>query len=457
MKVNGFIKFGSVVLVIVLVVAFVREGSTPSEDEKAPEVTKVPDVTSSDSGTATVTTLITRDAERENEVSQLTAEIESLKQLIQTGQTESTDTAFNDEDINKIEDKVNEKFESQRTEIDKLAEKINKLSDSGTHLVGEMKNTNFFDTKNPLNETDYEINNAQDTIWTYPLDQQRETLIDDGVFVAKQWVDGVTEKFDSANPITESVTEETKKPVYTIPENTTLIGAKLASRIVAQVPKSGAVNNPMGFKVVVPAKALAANGFVIDQLKEAQMGGYAVGNWALKCARGYITSFTFIFEDGRISQVGSNFSNTGQDNVTTNTLAVLTDTAGTECVAGKLHSNAPEFITTKVALGAAAGAASAYAGAQETVTKGSDSTSSAITGSTGKYIAGQAFTDGVNQGSSYVDEIWKEVTDSVSVDIATAVNIEIKQPIHIDYDTEGRKVVHEFNLNDRKAMEAYWQ
>lgn len=455
MKSNSFIKYGGILLIVILLITVYKSGSSSNDEDTNPPVTTAVNATSSDSGTATVTTLINRDAERESEVSVLKSEIQVLKDLVTTGNaTENVDNSQDEvtEQLEEAELKIN----IQQAEIDNLAARVNSLADTSGDLLDEMKNKNFFRPNDPLgNRDEYEISNEDETIWTYPLDQR--SIIDDGVFIAKNWLNDAGETIESSTILDDFKEEAVPKPVFTIPENTTLVGARLASRIIAQVPKSGAVNNPMGFKIVVPAKVLAANGFVIDQLKEAQMGGYAVGNWALKCARGYITSLTFIFEDGRIAQVGSNMANTGQDTVNTSTLAVLTDTAGTECVVGKLHTNAPEFITTKVLLGAAAGAASAYAGAQETVQQGSDSSSSSITGSTGKYIAGQAITDGVNQGSSYVDEIWKDTTDSVIVDIATEVNVEIKQAINIDYDPIGRKVNYDWNLEGKSTMEAYWR
>lgn len=462
MKANGFVKIFGTFLVIVLLFAMLRSKSLPEDQQKGtPPLPSVTNVTSSDNDTATVTTLLSRDAEREQNVSNLSKEIAALKQLmIEKDSAAKEPTSAENEEISALRKQLAENKDiavRQQSEIEKLAAKLNQAGELVANTTEDMKDRNFFKPKNPLkNSEGYEIQSDSEPVWTYPIDQP--TVVEDGVFTAKNWLKDAKDGIKDSTLVKDIKEENVPKPVYTIPENTHLVGTKLASRIIAKIPKSGTVNNPMGFTAVVPEKILAANGFVIDGLKEALVGGYAVGDFSLRCARGYVTSFTFIFEDGRIAQVGSNMANTGQEAVGSNTLAVLTDTAGTECVAGTLHTNAPEFITTNVLLGAAGAGAAAMAGAQTTTQQGNDSANTSVTGDTGKYIAGQAGVSGVNQAAGYINEIWKDTTDVVVVDISEKVNITVKQPIAIDYNPLGRKVVHDWSLTDENhSMEAFWK
>lgn len=463
MKANGYVKVFGVLLIIVLLFAMLRSKSLPDNSSNGnPPLPSVTSVTSSDNGTATVTTLLSRDAEREQNVSNLSKEIADLKLLMleKDGKGKDATPDADSEEIKSLKQQLaenNEVTKRQQSQIEELAGRFNKAGDLVSDVTEDMKDRNFFLPKNPLKDSNgYEIQSDGEPVWTYPIDQP--TAVEDGVFTAKNWLKDAKEGIKDSNLVTDIKDNNVPSPVYTIPENSHLIGSKLASRIIAKIPKGGAVNNPMGFTAVIPAKILAANGFVIDQLKEALVGGYAVGDFSLSCARGYVTSFTFIFEDGRIAQVGSNMGNTGEEAVGGNTLAVLTDTAGTECVSGTLHTNAPEFITTNVLLGAAGAGASAMAGAQTTTQQGNDSTNTSVTGDTGKYIAGQAGVSGVNQATSYINEIWKDTTDVVVVDISAKINITVKQAIAIDYNPNGRKVVHDWSLSDESSrMEAFWK
>jgi integrating conjugative element protein (TIGR03752 family) len=462
MKANGLVKILIVIAVVALLLILLRDGSTKSvSDDMPPPAPLINSVTSSDNNNATVTTLLSRDREREEKVSTLVEEINSLKETIMTG-TQTNSTTNNEGVSPEVEAAIESKFKKEKkelekksSEVDKLLAKLNSAVESTSSLVDKADGYRFSDPKNPLNKDyEYEVEKSGDLVWTYPIDQP--SMLEDGVFTARNWVDGVGSKISDSSIVEDVKAKVEPKPVFTLPENTQLFGAKLASRLVATIPKGGTVENPMGFIVEVPKNVLAANGFRIPDLAKAQMGGYAVGNYPLECARGYITSFTFIFDDGRIAQVGTNLANSGSDGISSSTLAVITDKAGTECISGEVKSDIAFFIGTNTLLGAAAGAASAFSSAEETVQKGSDSTSSSVTGNTGNYIAGAAAESGLSQTSDFINEMWKDSNSFVVVDIATEINISIKQAIKIDYDANARKVFHEWS-NESSEMESFWQ
>ncbi len=477
-KPNPLIKYG-IAIFSVFILVYLFKSSTPSEEAGLPPAPKTPiGLGAGDSSVATIQTLVQKESERTNQMNaisdtqmKLAGEIEELKANKNNAEIKISDSPEIAELKRQLEE-LKAQQSKQQTEADKLMANLNQTINDAKDVAQQMSGKDFSKPnspsrpKNPLNSSDeFEIGNGSsslygvtgDVVWVNPID--RELNIEDGVFKATNWVakQGESIKQGATNAVNTTTDKFEPKPVYTVPENTSIIGSRLASRVIALVPKSGSVN-PMGFKLKIPPKLLAANGFEIPELAEAFVGGYAVGNFSLSCARAYVTSFTFIFSDGRIAQVGSNLANSGQDAVSAQTLAVLTDTAGTECISGKFHSDAAEFISTNVLLGTAAGAASAYAGAEKTVNQGSDSTSSSVTGDVGKYVAGTGVQKGLEQGSAMLNELWAESWSVVVVDIGTFVNIEVKTPIKIDYDPKGRKVRHEFNISaENEDMRNYWR
>lgn len=466
-KSNPIVKWTVIGGVLVTIFILASRSGGNGKPPPPPPAQSTSAISSSDNVDATLQTFVQKDAARTREIQllkdsnyQLSTQIQDiLAKGAQQPPNTNTDSIRQDMQAQQLE---------MRSELDKLAKQLNDAVEQAKNGAAQVKGQKLSDMKNPLDRsksrlTEYEIDGERqsDTIvWVDPIDAPQAYV--DGVFQATQWVENKASSAKSAvsGAVDKSREQLEVKPVLTIPENTTIVGAKLASRIVALVPKNGAVNSPMGFKLVIPAKVMAANGFDIPELAYANVGGYAIGNYSLSCARGYITSLTYVFEDGRIAQVGSNQAAAGGDgkNVGADALAVLTDTAGTECVSGDFKTDAPEFLTTSTILGAATGAASAYAGAQQTVTKGNTGTETDVTGSVGKYVAGQSAVSGLNQGSAYLNELWASSWDVVVVDIGTAVNIEVKKPISIDYDPKGRMVRHPFTLDERKTeMESYWR
>lgn len=473
-KTNPLIKYGVFALALLIIVYLYTSSS--GDGEKAPPPPKTPgSVGTSDSAQATLQTLIVKEQERVKQLNNLEGTDNELKgrlaQLEEEVKNKSTQANPNQsEHVTQLELKIKEleKRLNNKEKVEKVADGLSEGINDTKQIFKDMEGRDFSvpgGKKNPLN--DYDIGQSalgtQTTTsvgavtWVNPIDQQMD--VDKGVFIAKEWTeDAGSSVRDSVGLAANGAKKELEpKAVFTIPENTSMIGAKLASRIIALIPKGGSVS-PMGFKIKLPADVLAANGFQIPELAEAFVGGYAVGNFSLSCARGYVTSFTFVFSDGRISQVGSNLANSGQEAVTDQTLAVLTDIAGTECVTGTFLSDAEEFIGTNMLLGAAAGAASAYSGAQQTVRDGADSSSSAVTGSVGKYVGGLALQQGVNQGAEMINELWAESWSAVVVDIGTKINLEVKKEIRVDYDPVGRKIRHDFTLpSGNEEVRNYWQ
>ncbi|MFG6179674.1 TIGR03752 family integrating conjugative element protein, partial [Halomonas sp. THAF12] len=97
--------------------------------------------------------------------------------------------------------------------------------------------------------------------------------------------------------------EDTLEPVYTVPENSTLMGSLGMTALLGRVPVDGTVNDPYPFKVVIGKDNLTANGIQVPELQSAVVSGTATGDWTLSCVRGNIDSMTFVFADGTIRTV----------------------------------------------------------------------------------------------------------------------------------------------------------
>ncbi|MDA3977986.1 TIGR03752 family integrating conjugative element protein, partial [Gallibacterium sp. AGMB14963] len=94
--------------------------------------------------------------------------------------------------------------------------------------------------------------------------------------------------------------EKPPVPIYTLPENSTLIGSVAMTALLGRVPIDGVVNDPYPFKVLVGKENLTANGMMLPNVEGAILSGTASGDWTLSCVRGKVTSITLVFNDGRV-------------------------------------------------------------------------------------------------------------------------------------------------------------
>jgi hypothetical protein len=235
-------------------------------------------------------------------------------------------------------------------------------------------------------------------------------------------------------------------PYYTIPANGTSVKDHLMTALVGRIPVKGVVTDPYPFKIVLSDDNLAANGLRIPHLRQMIVSGYCEGDLNLVSVRGWVTSLTFVFEDGTISTTTSNDNDMG--NFTkANSLGYLSDLFGNPFIRGQLITNAPAYLVGNTALGAATGAAEAYAEMQTTRSHSVfGNISTAVTGPQGKFLSGQAATNAAKQVQQWwqdreeqsFDAIYVAPTDEQGHYIEIAVNF--AKEIHIDYDAKGRKL-----------------
>ncbi|REC93364.1 TIGR03752 family integrating conjugative element protein [Kushneria indalinina] len=241
-------------------------------------------------------------------------------------------------------------------------------------------------------------------------------------------------------------------PVYTIPENSTLMGSLAMTALLGRVPVDGTVNDPYPFKVMIGKDNLTANGIELPEVKAAVASGTATGDWTLSCVRGNITSLTFVFEDGTIRTVptpddvnkGNSNSNDNNRNQTIgggDSIGWLSDQSGIPCISGVRRSNAQQYLGTQSLLTAAgAGAATMLSDDDSTSITSMNGNGSISQAMTGNQAVGQILSQGVNDMSEWVNKLYGEAFAAIYVPPGKNVAIHINKQLPIDYENEGRKV-----------------
>jgi hypothetical protein len=268
---------------------------------------------------------------------------------------------------------------------------------------------------------------------------------------------------NQSNKFSESSRGEHTKsevvPYYTIPANSTSVRDKLMTALVGRIPVKGIVTDPYPFKIVISDDNLAANGLHILHLLQMIVSGYCEGDLNLVSVRGWITSLTFVFDDGTISSTTSNETDIG-NYTKSNSLGYLSDQYGNPFIRGKLITNAPAYLSGGIAINAGVGSANAYV--QSQITNSNTllgSTTTAVTGSQGKYVAGQAMSSAANGVQQWwhdreeqsFDAIYVAPVDEKNRFVEIAVNF--AKEIHIDYDPRGRKLNYAHDHNAHVSYE----
>lgn len=402
---NGLLKYGIIAVVIILLLVFLLQkhhakesGNKKLFSENTTE-NKANNIAVTDSAAESLDTLTAELATTKQQVEQITQDNAALKKQ-------------NDTLAKKAEGAQDAVISSLSQEVDQLKNQIQQPKSN-----------------------DYPINteNSPQPINTVPdLTQAMSSKLNLNLFGNAKNLTS-TANVNSNNP---------PKPIpyYTIPANATAVDDKLMSALVGRIPIKSVVTDPYPFKIVFSDDTLAANGLRIPNLKKMIVSGYAEGDLNLVSVRGWVTSLTFVFNDGTISTTTSNDNDIG--NFTkNNALGYLSDPRGNPFLRGKLITNAPEFLAGTIGLGAAQGAASAYSQAQTTTQNsilGSATTS--ITGSPGKYVLGQAGVNAAGEAQQWWQDREENSFDAIYVPSGQPIVVNFAKEIDIDYNPQGRKL-----------------
>lgn len=245
-------------------------------------------------------------------------------------------------------------------------------------------------------------------------------------------------------PATHITPAEDAIPVYTLPENSTLTGSVAMTALLGRVPINGTVSDPYPFKILIGRDNLIANGIELPDVESAVMSGTATGDWTLSCVRGNVQSITFIFHDGTVRtlpQQSDRGNNTASDNKSQDgTIGWLSDPQGLPCIPGDRKTNAGEYLSSQFLLAGSAAAADAFANGETTTTVEDGSITSAVTGSNGQYVLGQALGGGLKESADWFKQRYGQMFDAVYVKPGQAVAVHITRQLRIDYEPHGRRV-----------------
>lgn len=228
-------------------------------------------------------------------------------------------------------------------------------------------------------------------------------------------------------------------PVYTLPENSTLIGSVAMTALIGRIPLNGQVNDPYPFKILVGRDNLAANGIDLPDVEGAIISGYATGDWTLSCVQGNVISMTFVFSDGRTRTVPESKSGSGRASAQDG-IGWISDPHGIPCIPGDRKTNAPQYLAGQFLLSGGAAAAQGLSQGQTTTVVDGNSVIGAVTGNQGKFILGQALGGGLKETTEWFRQRYGQAFDAIYVPPGHPVAVHLTSPINIDYDPDGRKV-----------------
>jgi integrating conjugative element protein (TIGR03752 family) len=211
--------------------------------------------------------------------------------------------------------------------------------------------------------------------------------------------------------------------------------------LVGRVPVQGQVRDPMPFKVITGANNLAANGLRVPGVQGMVWSGTAIGDWTLSCVTGRLDSVTFVFDDGTIQTLSSDDRQQGGG--ADKPLGWISDAQGIPCVSGERKTNAPAFLSQRIGVMAIQAAGQAAAAAETTSVIGdSGSVTGAVTGDTGRYVAGKTVAGGSDEVAKWLLERQSQSFDAVFVPAGTRLAIHVDRELPIDLNPSGRKLQH---------------
>ncbi|CAI1826461.1 integrating conjugative element protein, PFL_4705 family [Serratia marcescens] len=245
--------------------------------------------------------------------------------------------------------------------------------------------------------------------------------------------------------------EEGAEPVFTLPENSTLVGSRAMTALLGRVPINGTVTDPYPFKLMIGKDNLTANGIELPDVEGAIVSGTASGDWTLSCVRGQVNSITFVFADGTVRTLphpdtnmkansNSNSGNNGKDVSTTAGIGWISDDSGIPCIGGERKSNASTYLPTIAGLSAASAAGDGISQGQYTSQNNVNGITSTMTGNAGQAVLGKALSGGMKETADWVRERYGMMFDAIYVPPGQKLAVHITRQLAIDFETKGRKV-----------------
>lgn len=280
-------------------------------------------------------------------------------------------------------------------------------------------------------QTSYQSGNTR---WEMPVGYSKES---GGVINSvKDKMSGWGEKGSSANDGFQSGNgnEPEVKPYITIPSDSRIYDVQAVTALVGRIEKNGENRAPWQFSATLSNEASLANGFSLPEVEEARVSGIAIGDMAGECVKGYITSITFIFPDGRIANSKGSISSP---------LARIADEYGNPCVPGIYFDNINEVIASQGTIAGLSSFASSIQKRQQSLESSATSQSLVLDGSESLAALGAVGSGGLNKASEILAEKYEAYYSFVYVEPGETITLLVDENIAIDYNEEGRKVRYE--------------
>ncbi|GAB6040908.1 TIGR03752 family integrating conjugative element protein [Endothiovibrio diazotrophicus] len=224
-------------------------------------------------------------------------------------------------------------------------------------------------------------------------------------------------------------------PVYTLPANSTLMGATAWTALIGRIPRNGRVEDPYRVKILTGRDNLAANGHRLPPaLRGMVWAGVARGDLNLSCVAADLTSVTFLFDDGTVRTVRAKEERP---------LGVIQDRFGAPCIPGELITDAPRFLALRLLGAGAEAAADAFAEGQTRTTDGAAGSRTEVAAPL-DYAVGRGVAGGTADARQWLTERQGQSFDVIHAPAGTPVTIDVIEEIAIDYDPNGRRIDHGF-------------
>lgn len=376
------------------------------------------------------------------EVRAVATKISNLEQIMENQNLESRKKQ------DEFEFEIEERYEKIRNAIEN-----NQQPETNRQLMATLDNLasriQQIEQQDKITEQDIEIGRDQhsDFVW-YFSDSFEQNLFEGNFKDISLSNNSQSTNIRSSQQFTQT---PQVNPHYTIPPTTTLLNATALTALVGRIPVQGKIQDPWRYKIIVGPENLAANGHRIPQLAGMIWVGTARGDLALSCVSGNLDTATFIFFDGSI-QTARNHSESADSK---GGLGWISDEYGNPCIEGELKSNALQYLTQSTLIDTTKATADALANAQteSRLEPNTGETNTSIVGDVDKFVAGYAVEESLDEISQWLKDRQLSSFDAIYVPAGKKVAIHVEEPIFIDYEPTGRKVIqlgHEVPLSNAR-------
>ena len=241
----------------------------------------------------------------------------------------------------------------------------------------------------------------------------------------------------------------------TVDKEAILYDAVVLTELIGVTASSTSVKSPFRFKVELSNENVSTSGIYLPHLAEMRMSGYAVGEWSKSCVQGVITSATFVFDDGTITNLGGSTGGDNSNGGNQSQIGYLADPYGSPCIVGKKYSDLMEYASITGSL-SFLGSVGDYASSTQfsSTSNASGDVNQTFDGDVAVASLGGGLSEGMGAINKVIAERYAGVRDLIVAPPGISVDIHLTKQLNIDYDPKGRKVInHDFEQQRQEYYE----